>query len=145
MDCAMTEERAYGGVVFDAEGRVLLRKPASGWGGYAWTFPKGAPDPPESPEETALREVREETGYACEIVAPLPGEYKSDTCHTRYFLMRPLRAISDPDGETEAIRWALPEEAESLIAFTSTAKGRERDLNVLNAAVVLRERLSSGA
>lgn len=40
---------AFGGVVVDAEGRVLLREPADHFGGYVWTFPKGRPDANESP------------------------------------------------------------------------------------------------
>ncbi|MBV9864749.1 MAG: NUDIX hydrolase [Abitibacteriaceae bacterium] len=63
-------EVAYGGVVFDVEKRVLLRKPSNGWGGYAWTFPKGAPEweLDAIPEQTALREVREETGVTRQAV-----------------------------------------------------------------------------
>ena len=128
------DEVAYGGIVFDGEGRVLLRKPANGWGGYVWTFPKGAPDAGESPEETALREVREETGCTCEAVSPIPGEYESDTCFTRYFFMRPVGFASEWDAETEEVRWATPEEAAALLSFTSTPKGRKRDLDALAAA-----------
>src|SRR5438045_9651344 len=36
-----------------------------------WVFPKGTPDVGESVEETALREVREETGLEVEIVRPI--------------------------------------------------------------------------
>ena len=32
---------AYGGVLVDAKGRVLLRAPKGHYGGYVWTFPKG--------------------------------------------------------------------------------------------------------
>jgi 8-oxo-dGTP diphosphatase len=36
-----------------------------------WTFPKGKVEPDESPEDCALREVREETGLKCELMRPL--------------------------------------------------------------------------
>ncbi|MFL5776865.1 MAG: NUDIX domain-containing protein, partial [Chloroflexota bacterium] len=36
-----------------------------------WTLPKGTPDPGETREETALREVREETGLDVRIRGPL--------------------------------------------------------------------------
>jgi len=36
-----------------------------------WTLPKGTPDPGETLEETALREVTEETGLEVRIVEPL--------------------------------------------------------------------------
>ena len=35
---------AFGGVVIDAKGRVLLRRPKGDFDGYVWTFPKGQPD-----------------------------------------------------------------------------------------------------
>lgn len=36
-----------------------------------WSLPKGKADKGETPEETAVREVLEETGYHCRIVAPI--------------------------------------------------------------------------
>ena len=60
-----------------------------------WVFPKGTPDRGESIEETALREVREETGLDVSIVAPIgvtdywfavPGERVHKFVH--FFLMR---------------------------------------------------------
>lgn len=51
-------------VIQDDLGRVLL----SHWtGGPAWSMPGGGMDPGEHPLETAVREVREETGYDVEI------------------------------------------------------------------------------
>ena len=34
---------AYGGIVIDTEGRVLLREPSGRSSGVAWTFAKGKP------------------------------------------------------------------------------------------------------
>ncbi len=83
-------EFAYGGIVFNNDDEVLMRSPSGLWGGYVWTFAKGGGDPLDlSPEQTALREVREETGYVCEVIAPIPGEFVSDTCVTKYYLLRP--------------------------------------------------------
>jgi hypothetical protein len=49
---------AYGGVLIDTNGRVLLRRPKSDFDGYVWTFPKGRPDAGETPEQAALRGKR---------------------------------------------------------------------------------------
>lgn len=126
---------AWGGVLVDHQGRVLLREPKGHYDGYVWTFAKGRQDRGETPEQTALREVREETGYPAWIVAPLPGLYRGGTTVTGYFLMLPA---GEPgafcDQETAALRWAGFEEAASLIALTRNATGRARDLAVLAAA-----------
>jgi 8-oxo-dGTP pyrophosphatase MutT (NUDIX family) len=128
-------KQAYGGVVVDAEGRVLLRLPTGNYGGYAWTFPKGGADPGEPPESAALREVLEETGYEVALVAPIPGAFAGTTSTTRYWLMRPVRAVRTPDPrETAALRWASFDEAPALLAETPSASGRARDLAVLAAA-----------
>ncbi|MEE9286432.1 MAG: NUDIX hydrolase [Dehalococcoidia bacterium] len=46
-----------------------------------WSLPKGTPDPGESPEQTALREVQEETG--------LKARLKSDLGEIEYWFMKP--------------------------------------------------------
>jgi 8-oxo-dGTP diphosphatase len=48
------------GVIVDPAGRVLLVKHS--YGPLNWELPGGAAEPDESPTETAVREVREETG-----------------------------------------------------------------------------------
>src|SRR5690606_17061881 len=64
-----------GGVVFrrgeDGIEIVLVGRTAEN----LWALPKGTPDEGESIEETALREVREETGLEVRIVEPL-GEIR---------------------------------------------------------------------
>src|SRR5881409_1042807 len=57
-----------GCAVFDAEGRVLLIRRADEG---LWGLPKGTVERGETLEETALREVREETGLDVRIVSPL--------------------------------------------------------------------------
>ncbi|WP_169445387.1 hypothetical protein [Paenibacillus terrigena] len=53
----------------------------------------------------------EETGYECTIIAQIPGEYVSDTCTTKYFLMKPTGVITNHDFETEDVAWCDPSEA----------------------------------
>lgn len=125
---------AYGGVLVDAQRRVLLREPAGHYDGYVWTFPKGRPDRGETPEQTALREVREETGYRARILARLPGSHAGGTTVTDYFLMTPVGKPGHCDAETAAVMWATVAEAGPLIARTTNRTGRQRDLAVLAAA-----------
>jgi 8-oxo-dGTP pyrophosphatase MutT (NUDIX family) len=127
--------QAYGGVLIDTTGQILLREPANHFDGYVWTFAKGKPDTGESPEETALREVREETGYQAEIIDVLPGIYHSGLSSSAFYVMRPLGEPQPFNWETQAICWVSVEEAEQRIAQTTNLKGRERDLNILVASI----------
>jgi 8-oxo-dGTP pyrophosphatase MutT (NUDIX family) len=130
------KKAAFGAVVIDASGRVLLRSTSGGYGGYGWTFPKGRPDPGEAPEDTALRETREETGWTGEVVARIPGVFSGDVTDTTYFLMRPTEQVGNPDpDETLEVRWVRPDEARMLIEQTPNPNGRKRDLAVLEAAL----------
>ena len=122
---------AYGGVLVDADGRVLLREPNGHYGGYVWTFAKGRPDKGENPEQTALREVLEETGYHARIVAALPEAFGGDTTTTGFFLMEPISGQGDYANETAKTCWVTFGEASHLIAQSKTTKGRQRDLLVL--------------
>jgi len=99
--------------------------------GMTWTLPKGTPSPGETTEQTALREVAEETGLEVRIVAPLPsieyvfvqdGSRIHKTVH--YFLMEPTGGdLAHHDHEFEAVRWVPFSEAGALLSFQT-----ERDL-----------------
>lgn len=131
---------AYGGVVVDAAGRILLHEPAGQFAGYVWTFPKGRAAPGESAEAAALREVQEETGVEAQIEERIPGTFRGETTENIYFLMSLRRVVGKPGAETQAIRWATVAEAPALIAQTRKEFGKRRDLAVLAAAVQLLER-----
>ena len=70
------EEASYGIIPLKKEGEVwkvllILHK-----GGKHWAFPKGRIDPGEEPLETAVRELKEETGL--EVVEFVSREPLSD-------------------------------------------------------------------
>ena len=123
---------AYGGVLVDKQKRVLLREPKGHYDGYVWTFPKGRPDKGEAPEEAALREVKEETGYSAHIVSKLPGTFSGGTTANEYFLMKPDGDPEKFDEETASVVWATLDEAEILISQTTNPTGRKRDRAVLD-------------
>lgn len=127
---------AYGGVLFDAQGRTLLREPTKHYGGYVWTFAKGKPDAGETPERTALREVQEETGYACKVIGVIAKAFTgSSDATTAYFLMEPIGAPGPFSWETAQTVWVEPDEARRLIRMTTDAPGAARDLAVLDCAI----------
>jgi 8-oxo-dGTP pyrophosphatase MutT (NUDIX family)/phosphohistidine phosphatase SixA len=120
--------RAAGGVVL-RDGRVLLvHRPRYD----DWTLPKGKADGDEADEDTAVREVLEETGVRAELVRELPGTEYVDSRgrpkRVRYWLMRPLEENGfDPNDEIGDLRWATPAEARELLSYP-------RDLEPLRAA-----------
>jgi 8-oxo-dGTP pyrophosphatase MutT (NUDIX family) len=134
--------KAYGGVVINPRNQVLLREPASHYKGDRWTFPKGKPKPGESPEQTALREVLEETGFRAEILARIPGSFDGSRTSNEYFLMAPIEDTGHFDRETQAVRWAGGEEARQLILLNERPRRRRRDLRVLKLALALFRALS---
>lgn len=87
--------QAAGGVVTDSQHRVLLIERTID-GRHEVRLPKGHIDPGESPEQAALREVCEETGYCdLEVLADLGWhevafEYQGRLVirAERYYLMR---------------------------------------------------------
>jgi 8-oxo-dGTP pyrophosphatase MutT (NUDIX family) len=129
------KKMSYGGVVLNREKQILLRRPKGDFDGYVWTFAKGKAEPGATAEETALREVREETGYTTSIVAKIPGQFEGGTGATEYFLMEPVGEPGPFDSrETEAIAWVSLDEAREHIAQTRNPIGRRRDQAVLEAA-----------
>ena len=93
--------------------------------GRTWTLPKGTPKRDETTEETALREVTEETGLAVRIIRPLEsieywfvqsGRRIHKTVH--YFLMEPTGGdLSRHDHEFDQVKWVDFEEAASVLTF----------------------------
>jgi 8-oxo-dGTP pyrophosphatase MutT (NUDIX family) len=117
----MDSEFSAGGVVVDgAVGRgdpprclVIVPTRRAADGSKVLALPKGHPDAGETPEQAALREVREEAGVETELAGPL-GD-------VRYFYQRRGRRIAkvvrfflleyragdpaDHDHEVEEARW----------------------------------------
>ena len=124
-----------GGVVFDARGRVILRRVRRDFGGARWTFGKGRPDHGEKPVETAIREVFEETGLKVEIIASIPGAFEGTTTLNYYWLMKHIGTPLEPCSETVEVRWCTIKEARNLIRESPSATVWRRDLAVLDAAL----------
>ena len=87
-------------------------------GDLAWGLPKGLVEKGEAPEETAVREVQEETGLVAEIIEPL-GDisywyvWNAERVRKKvtFFLMEAVGGdVSIHDHEMEDVRWfPLPE------------------------------------
>lgn len=132
---------AYGVILFNAKGQVLLREPSGHFGGYVWTFAKGRPDPGETPAETAIREAFEETGYRVELLDVIPQIFAGTTTGSAFYVAGPLGKQGQPTNETSATRWADLGEAAELISQSKSKTGRDRDLAILRAAKDVWEKL----
>ncbi len=118
-----------GGLVVDAEGRVLLIRARDLRERPVWTLPKGTLAPAESSADAALREVREETGWRCEIVRPLePVTYwfqhdgRRVKKTVRWYLMRPIEKVGDHDHEVDEVAWLAPSDALARLRYDSDRK-----------------------
>lgn len=115
-----------GGLVVDADGNVLLIRARDLRDRPVWTLPKGALTAGESPLAAALREVREETGYRCEVVRELEAvtywfqrEGRRIKKTVSWFLMRPIEKEGEHDHEVDEVRWARPDEADTMLRYDS--------------------------
>lgn len=129
----MTPDRARtllqysaGGLVVDQRGEILLIRARDLRERPVWTLPKGTLAPGESTEAAALREVREETGWRCEVVRDLrevtywfqrDGQRVRKT--VRWFLMRPLEKAGDHDHEVDEVAWVTRGEALERLRYDS--------------------------
>jgi 8-oxo-dGTP diphosphatase len=131
---ALTKERelvrAAGGIVRRA-GRngpemLLVHRPRYD----DWTFPKGKALPGETDEETALREVEEETGLRCELGRELPStayhDGKGRPKVVRYWAMQPVDGDARPQAEVDDVLWLPLAEAKDILTWV-------RDRAVLEA------------
>jgi 8-oxo-dGTP pyrophosphatase MutT (NUDIX family) len=121
-----------GGVVFritDGTREVLLcGRSMDG----LWALPKGTPESGETLEQTALREVREETGVQVEadgtvgeikywFSRPLEGVRYNKTVH--HFLMRPIGGdTSLHDHEFDDVRWFPVQEALKIMTYANEVR-----------------------
>lgn len=93
--------------------------------GRTWTLPKGTPNQGESREQTALREVQEETGLVVRITGELDSiDYWFVQSGTRihktvhYYLMEPVGGeLADHDHEFDEVRWITFDSATTMLTF----------------------------
>ena len=105
-----------------------------------WGLPKGTPEPGESLDATALREVREETGLGVAIASdlgaieytfarPAQGVRFEKTVH--HYLMTPdgSGSTDEHDGEYDRVAWFPAAEALRVMTYRNEAEIVRRALD----------------
>jgi len=97
----------------DADGRVLLaQRPQGKTLAGLWEFPGGKVEPGEMPEETLIRELKEELGISVAKACLAPLTFASHAYETFHLLM-PLYVCRRWEGtvqsmEGQALEWVRP-------------------------------------
>jgi len=131
-------EHSAGGVVFrrvDDGFEIALASRRTRRGELVWGLPKGAVEENEAPGETAIREVREETGLESEIRESLGDisywfvwEGERVKKNVSFFLMEAVGGdTSRHDHEMEEVRW-FP------LASAADTAGYESERDVIRKA-----------
>ncbi len=108
-----------------------------------WCLPKGTPDPGETIESAAIREVHEETGLKVEA-GPRLGFIRywfaagdilfHKTVH--FFLMIPVEgSLEDHDDEFDIVRWFHVKEAYTLLSYRNEVEIVRRAMGLTSGNV----------
>lgn len=141
-----TPTSSAGGILFRKEGDdvfIVIVEWEKGvpekWAPILRQLPKGGCKPAETLEQTALREVLEETGFDASIIAKAGeakwsyernGQIWDETVH--YFFMNPHTLVAQVhDEEFDYVRWIKIEEAAEILSYPPE---RELIQNIINNA-----------
>jgi len=137
------DQVSAGGVAFrwyDSEPKIaiVLMKPR-----LRWQLPKGIVDEGESPEITAVREVREEAGIETDLLSLIETiEYwyrstkygKPVRFHkfVHFYLLSYRRGdVADHDHEVAEAKWVNADEAVKMLAFKSEREVVEKAIEMI--------------
>jgi len=134
-------QTSSGGIVFKVEnnqGSVAL---VARRNGAVWCLPKGLVEENETPEETAVRETREETGLEGRVLEKL-GEiqywYHSREDHMRihktvHFYLLQFHGGDERrhDREVDAVQWYTLEEALEKLTYENERKILEKAIPLI--------------
>lgn len=108
-----------------------------------WTLPKGLIDPGETPEQAAVREIREETGLIGVIVMPLGQKsfwfyLKNDNVRCKksvsYFLVKQTGGdVAQFGPEVDEARWFTIDDAIAAVMYRGDVELIEKSRELLQS------------
>ncbi|WP_189209031.1 MULTISPECIES: NUDIX hydrolase [Actinokineospora] len=121
------DETSAGGMVLDADrDRVALIGRLDRRGRLLWSLPKGHIEAGETPEQTAVREIAEETGIDGEVVRPLgtidywfiaDGRKRVHKTVHHFLLLARSYELSDEDVEVSEVAWVDLADLDARLAY----------------------------
>lgn len=136
-----------GGVVYRYVGNVLEVVLVGRSEQGSWFLPKGTPRKGETREQTAMREVREETGLDVRIIEPISSiTYWFVARRTRihktvyYYLMVPTGGdISRHDPEYDRVAWFPATQALAVLTYPNDADIVRRAISLIQRRAAVME------
>ena len=129
-----------GGVVFRRSGAAREVVVCGFTSPVIWGLPKGTPEAGETREQTAIREVREETGLEVEIETFIDTiEYWFDRspdgvrCHKTVFFYLMLANggdVSQHDDEFDVVRWIPVADSLKTLTYPSEVRVVEKGISL---------------
>ncbi|MFT8356556.1 MAG: NUDIX hydrolase [Bifidobacterium aquikefiri] len=132
-DLPVVREYSAGGLIFNEMQQVAIIARHSRSGHLEWCLPKGHIEKGETPEQTAVREVHEETGILGEVLESIATiDYWFTGTNQRihklvhHFVLRQtggyLTVEGDPDHEAEQAAWVSFNDLESVLSYPNERK-----------------------
>lgn len=127
-DLPVVREYSAGGLIFDKDGRVAIIARHSRSGHLEWCLPKGHIEKGETPEQTAVREVHEETGILGEVITSIAtidywftGTAQRVHKLVHHYALRmiggELTVEGDPDHEAEDAIWVDFDDLNDVLSY----------------------------
>lgn len=129
----VVREYSAGGLIFDRHERVAIIARHSRSGHLEWCLPKGHIEKGETPEETAVREVHEETGILGQVTDSIAtidywftGNNQRVHKLVHHFVLEmiggSLSVEGDPDHEAEDAIWVDFSDLSSVLSYPNERK-----------------------